>query len=203
MQHASEYPGPSLDDYANVSALNSAFIKASSDLKGPQRGRLAASPFLLFSFRENDPEWWQDALADQRQGDLMASEDLASPELRSIQTAALSFLWQLSRRNAYAVRIISGATIAWCASISELPIITLLDRVGTRADLMLSRLDNPDPIGERLLGEGTSSERSVRRYSQLTALQSLLTRPAAGNYTALSAAACRMEGPLRVLDKKM
>ncbi len=203
MQQVSEYPGPSLDDYANVRALNSAFIKASSELKGPQRGRLAASPFLLFSFRENDAKWWDDALADQRQGDLMASDDFDSPELCSIQTAALSFLWQLSRRNAYAVRVISGATITWCETISELPIITLLDRVGTRADLMLSRLDEPDAIGERLLGGGTSSERSVRRCSQLTALQSLLTRPAAGNYTALSAAACKMAGPLRVLDKKM
>jgi len=203
MQYLSEYPGPSLDDYANVRALNSAFIKASSELKGPQRGRLAASPFLLFSFRENDAKWWEDALADQRQGDLMASDTLDNPELSGIQTAALSFLWQLSRRNAYAVRVISGATIAWCASISELPIITLLDRVGARSDLMLSRLDDLDAIGRRLLSKGTSSERNVRRSSQLTALQSLLTRPAAGNYTALSAAACRMEGPLRVLDKKM
>jgi hypothetical protein len=203
MQQLSEYPGPSLDDYANVRALNIAFIKASSELKGPQRGRLAASPFLLFSFRENDPGWWEDALADQRQGDLMASDELDSLKLRGIQTAALSFLWQLSRRNPYAVRVISGATIAWCDAISELPIITLLDRVGVRGDLMLSRLDDSDVIGERLLGKGTSSERNVRRSSQLTALQALLTRPAADNYTVLSAAACKMAGPLRVLDKKM
>jgi hypothetical protein len=203
MQQVSEYPGPGSDDYANVQALNSAFIKASSDLKGPQRGRLAASPFLLFSMRENDPEWWEDALAEQRQGDLMASDDLDSPKLRSIQTAAVSFLWQLSRRNPYAVRVISGATIAWCETISRLPIITLLERVGARGDLMLSRLDDLDAIGKRLLGKGTSSERNVRRSSQLTALQSLLTRPAAGNHSALSAAACTMAGPLRVLDKKM
>jgi len=203
MQQVSEYPRPGLDDYANVQALNSAFIKASSELKGPQRGRLAASPFLLFSLRENDPDWWEDALADQCQRDLMESSEFARPQLRSIQTAALSFLWQLSRRNPYAVRVISGATIAWCEMISNLPIITLLDRVGARGDLMLSRLDDPDAIGERLLGGGTSSERNVRRSSQLTALQALLTRPAAGNYTAISAAACKMAGPLRVLDKKM
>ena len=203
MQKLSEYPGPSLDDYANVLALNLAFIRASSELKGPQRGRLAAAPFLLFSFRENDLEWWDDALADQRQGDLMAARDLDCPQLRSVQTAALSFLWQLSRRNPYAARVISGATIAWCEMISALPIVTLLDRVGARGDLMLSRLEEPDVFGERLLGEGTSAERNVRRSTQLSALQSLLTRPAADNYTPRAAAACRLSGPLRVLDKKM
>jgi len=87
--------------------------------------------------------------------------------------------------------------------ISVLPIVTLLDRVGARGDLMLSRLGDPNVFGERLLSEGTSAERNVRRYSQLSALQSLLTRPAADKYTPLAAAACRLSGPLRVLDKKM
>ena len=203
MKQAIHYPGPSQDDYANVLALNSAFIKASFDLKGPQRGRLAAAPFLLFSIREHDPQWWEDALADTRQGDLMAAADIESPDLRCLQSAALSFLWQLACRNSYAVRIISGASISWCEKITELPLVTLLDRVGARSDLMLSRLDSPDQPGGRLLGNGTSSKRSVRRSSQLTALQSLLTRSAIDNYTQLPAAACSMTGPMRVLDKKL
>jgi hypothetical protein len=72
MEQISEFPGPSPDDYANVLALNTAFIKAAFDMKGPQRGRLAAAPFLLFSFRERDLVWWDEALLDNRQGDLMA-----------------------------------------------------------------------------------------------------------------------------------
>ena len=52
MLESGDYPGPSPDDYANVTALNTAFIRATLDLKGPQCGRLAAAPFLLFSLRE-------------------------------------------------------------------------------------------------------------------------------------------------------
>ena len=203
MEHSSEFPGPSPDDYTNVLALNTAFMKATSELKGPQRGRLAAAPFLLFSLREDDVEWWASVLADQRQGDLMAAAEHESPELRRIQTAAMSFLWQLARRNPYAARIISGATIAWCEKITDLPLVTLLNRTGGRDDLMMSRLDDSTVNGERLLGSGTSSRRQIRRSSQLTALQTLLTRTRLDNYTQLPAAACSLSGPLRVLDKKM
>ncbi len=203
MQQISEFPGPSPDDYANVLALNAAFLKATSDLKGPQRGRLAAAPFLLFSLRENDIEWWAGVLANQRQGDLMAAAELENPELRRIQTAAMSFLWQLGRRNPYAVRIISGATISWCERITDLPLVTLLNRIGARDDLMMSRLDDPVAIGARLLGSGTSSRRQVRRSTHLTALQTLLTRTGLDNCTRLPAAACSMSGPMRVLDKKL
>lgn len=203
MEQMSEFPGPSADDYANVKALNTAFIKATSELKGPQRGRLAAAPFLLFSLRETDVEWWAGVLVDQRQGDLMAAAELDSPELRRIQTAAMSFLWQLGRRNPYAVRIISGAPISWCDTITNLPLLTLLSRIGGRGDLMISRLDDPVTIGARLRGSGTSSRRQVRRSSQLTALQTLLTQAGFDNYTRLPAAACSLSGPLRVLDKKL
>ena len=203
MEYHSEFSGPSPDDYANVLALNAAFIKATSKLKGPQRGRLAAAPFLLFSLREDDVGWWASVLVDEPQGDLMAVAEHESPELRRIQTAAMSFLWQLARRNPYAARIISGATIAWCEKITTLPLMTLLNRIGGRDDLMVSRLDLPVAQGERLLGSGTSSRRQIRRSSQLTALQMLLTNSGINNYTRLPAAACSMSGPLRVLDKKL
>ena len=203
MEQLNEFPGPSPDDYANVLALNTAFIKATFEMKGPQRGRLAAAPFLLFSFREHDLEWWDSALINQPQGDLMAVADLDNQELCRIQIAALSFLWQLARRNPYATRIISGATVSWCERITDLPIVTLLDRIGARADLMQSRLDSSDVLGERLLGDGTSSRRNVRRSSHLTALQSLITRASFDNYKRLPAAACNMARPMRVHDKKM
>ena len=203
MEQISEFPGPSPDDYANVLALNTAFIKAAFDMKGPQRGRLAAAPFLLFSFRERDLEWWDAALVENHQGDLMSAPELDNPALRCIQTASLSFLWHLSRRNPYATRIISGATVSWCEKITDLPLVTLLDRIGVRSDLMQSRLNSPDEHGARLLGNGTSSRRKVRRSSQLVALQSLLTHARIDHYQMLPAAACNMAGPMRVQDKKI
>lgn len=202
MEQINEYPGPSPDDYANVLALNTAFIEAAFDLKGPQRGRLAATPFLLFSFRECESEWWDTALIEQHQADLLPVAELEDPELSRIQTAALSYLWQLACRNPYAVRIISGATVSWCEKITDLPLVTLLDRIGSRGDLMQSRIDSADGLGERLLTDGTSSRQKVRRSSQLTALQSLLTRAGYDNYARLPAAACAMPKPLRVQDKK-
>jgi hypothetical protein len=203
MQQINEYPGPNPDDYANVLAFNTAFIKATFEMKGPQRGRLAATPFLLFSFRERDLDWWDEALVESRQEDLMAVPELDKPELRRIQTAALSFLWHLARRNPYATRIISGAAVSWCEKITDLPLVTLLDRIGARGDLMQSRLNASDECGGRLLGDGTSSRPKVRRSSQLVALQSLLTHAAFENYTRLPAAACAMAGPMRVHDKKI
>lgn len=203
MQQINEYPGPNPDDYANVLALNTAFIKAAFEMKGPQRGRLAAAPFLLFSFRERDMDWWDEALVENLQEDLMAAPELDNPQLQRIQIAALSFLWHLARRNPYATRIITGANVSWCEKITALPLVTLLDRIGARGDVMQSRLDNSNRFGGRLLGDGTSSRRTVRRSSQLLALQSLLTQATFDNYTRLPAAACAMPRPMRVQDKKI
>jgi hypothetical protein len=203
MQQINEYPGPNPDDYANVLALNTAFIKAAFEMKGPQRGRLAAAPFLLFSFRERDLDWWDEALVENLQEDLMAAPELDNPQLQRIQIAALSFLWHLARRNPYATRIITGANVSWCEKITDLPLVTLLDRIGARGDMMQSRLDNSNRFGGRLLGDGTSSRRTVRRSSQLVALQSLLTQAPFDNYTRLPAAACAMPRPMRVRDKKI
>ncbi|MCH7829468.1 MAG: hypothetical protein IIB75_02770 [Proteobacteria bacterium] len=204
MEFSTEFPGPGPDDYANVLALNTAFLEASSELKGPQRGRLAAAPFLLFSIRENDLDWWERALADGRQGDLMAAPELNDIELRGIQSAAIGFLWQLARRNPYAARVISGATIAWCEKLISFPLVTLLDRVGARSDLMKSRLDDQEDSGHRLLGAGTSSSSRVRHSSHLVVLQSLLTRTGSEQYIRLPAAACRMARPrLKIAERKM
>ena len=203
MQEPGDYPGPGPDDYANVTALNTAFIRATLDLKGPQCGRLAAAPFLLFSLREHEPEWWEDALAEGRQEDLIDPGELLSPALHSLQIAALSFLWQLGRRNPYAVRIISGATMAWSERIIHLPLITLLYRVGARRDLMQSRLKDVPGVSVRLLHDGISADTNVRRSSHLAALQTLLTRSGVENYARLPAAACRMSGVVRVVDKKL
>ena len=203
MQQSGDYPGPDLDDYTNVLALNTAFLRATLDLKGPQCGRLATAPFLLFSLREHDSAWWDDALAEGWQGDLVDDAGHSSAELLRLQSAALGFLWQLGRRNPYAVRIISGGTISWCERLTSLPLITLLNRAGTRGDLIQSRLTDVPGISARLLSDGTSPQPKVRRASHLAVLQTLLRRGDVDNYSRLPAAACKMSGGMRVLDKKL
>lgn len=203
MQLITEYPGPRPDDYANVLALNSAYLKATSALKGPQRGRLAATPFLLFSLRETDLDWWQAAMAEPSQRDMIDDVELGDPDLYRIQTAALSFLWQLARRDAHAARLVSGATISWCELVTGSPLLVLLDRVAARADLLQCRLSASGRLGKRLLANGTSGSACLRRSSQLSALHDLLTHTEAESYRRLPSAACDMSRPMQVLEKKL
>ena len=197
-----EFRGPTSEDFANVRALNKAFLKATSDLPRQKLQRLAASPFLLFSFREDDDEWWDDVLNDDPQQDLMSTATVASNEIRKLQSAGLGFLWQLARRNPYAARIVSAATINWCEKLSAQTLVILLDRVATRGDLITSRLQDDEGTWSRLLDSGTSAERRVRYSSQLSALQTMLTRTRSAQQVQLPAAACRMSVPnRRVADR--
>ncbi len=187
-----EYMGPTSEDFANVSALNKSLLEATSDLPRHKLQRLAAAPFLLFSLREDDDEWWYKALDEEPQQDLILTAAIARKEVQMLQTAALGFLWELARRNPYAARIVSGATVAWCEKLSAQTLVVLLDRVAARGDLMTSRLDNHQCIWSRLLGIGSCAERSVRRSSQLSAMHTMLTRTRSVQYARMPAAACRM-----------
>lgn len=202
MEFSSDYPGPSRDDYANVLALNAAFLNRYHDLKGPQKGRLAAAPFLLFSLRENDLDWWAAALADHTQLQLSESSPNNSDHDRGLQSASISFLWQLARRNPYAARIISGAGIAWCEILTGLPLVTVLERVGTRGDLIASRLDGPDTVCSQLLDQGASSHQNIRCSSHFVALQFLLTKSRGDRHDRLPAAACSMTTPRQKIDRR-
>ena len=197
MVNFTQFRGLSGEDFANVSALNTVFLETSGNLPRQKLQRLAAAPFLLFSLREDDDQWWDNALNDDPQQDMIAAANSASDEIRKLQTAALGFLWQLAQRNAYAVRIISGATMNWCEKLSSYTLVLLLDRVATRGDLISSRLDNHQGVWSRLLANGTSAEIRIRHSSQLSALQTMLTRRRSVQTNQLPAAACSMSVPHR------
>lgn len=203
MQQFRDYAGPSEDDFENILALNTLFLQTHCDLKGPQRGRLAATPFLLFSLREQDLAWWHSALAEQQQRDLTAAAHRIAPVIQQIQTAALSFLWQLAHRNPYVARIVSGASIAWCEQIRTYPLVTVLNRVAGCEDLLVSRIDCGSATGDRLLGNGVSADATVRRSSQLVALHTLITRTEGKDDAQLPAAACSLSVPTRVRAKNV
>lgn len=200
-----EYPGPTADDLENINALNRFFLAAVADsatgvfgalaerrLTQSQLSRLADAPFLLFSFREQDGDYWTRILADRAQIDLIDSGVPPTGKIRQLQVAGLGFLWQLSRRNAYAARIVSGAPVSWCERLAGQTLVSLLDRVATRGDLLVVRFPDEDDIWHRLLGSGVSSKRDVRRSSQHSALQALLTRGTSTQYNRVAAAACRI-----------
>ncbi len=226
-----EFRGPEPVDFANVHSLNKAFLKhlcRSNDgerlrrqlspqleplvagLTGLQIRRLAKAPFLLFSLRELDDDYWSDIFADATTGDLFTPHEQPSTESNQLVAAALAFLWQLSTRNPYAVRILSGASVSWCERMSDVTVVGLLQRTSGRGELLTLRLADNDYLWRKLLTAGISSETEVRAAAQQCALQTMLTYAQTTPYRALSAAACRVpvpsiqvaEGPRRPARRK-
>jgi hypothetical protein len=175
-----DYQGPTSDDLANISALNRCFLMAVSGseadglgeiaarrLTDSQVSRLAGAPFLLFSFREQDNDYWQRLLSEDRQLDLIELSKPLDERIRQLQVAGLAFIWQLSRRNPYTSRIISGAPVSWCERLAESTLIQLLDRAAHH----------------------------LRQTSHQCALQVLLTYGRNSQYDRVPAAACNMRTP--------
>jgi hypothetical protein len=203
-----DYQGPTPDDLANIRALNHRFLVAVSEsaaerlgviaergLTVSQLSRLAGVPFLLFSFREQDDNYWRRLLSDDPQLDLIEMSEPLDDRIRQLQAAGLGFIWQLARRNPYASRIISGAPVSWCERLAESTLIDLLDRAANRSDLLCLRFQDETSIWRRLLDTGISAQRHVRQTSHECALQVLLTRGQTLQYDRVPAAACNMQTP--------
>jgi len=216
-----DFSGPELADYCNVQSLNCEFLirlRGSSSgrelrqqmaptlrpmlggLSDLQIERLSATPFLLLSLRERDEEYWHRLASDEPNGDLLIAAH-QSHESNQLPAACLGFLWQLARRNPYAVRLVSGATLNWCERLAECTLFRLLQRMAGRGDLLRVRRAGDVEFWNKLLGPGLSSERDVRRAAQLSALQSILTAGPVPRYRSLRAAACNAPAPsLRIAD---
>jgi hypothetical protein len=205
-----EYEGPTRDDLANINALNRSFLVAMADsattgfgviaersLSDSEISRLASAPFLLFSMREHDGEYWEHVLKNEPQIDLIRSPGTPDDNIRQLQMASLGFLWQLSRRNPYAARIVSGAPVSWCERLADLTLVTLLQFAATRDDMLSARFADDDKQWRRLLGNGISARHKVRQTSHQCALQALLTRQCKPAYSRVSAAACTMQRPVQ------
>jgi len=205
-----DYKGPTEDDLANIRSLNRYFLGAIAETDGEAFGelatrrltdsqltRLAGAPFLLFSFREQDSDYWQRVLSDDPQIELNDSRDLPSEKVRHLQVAGLGFLWQLARRNPYVTRVASGAPVSWCEQLAGCTLARLLDRAAARSDLLCARFAHEDTIWRRLLDSGVHAQRSLRRTSHHCALQVLLTRGREVHHEVVSAAACSMQDPVR------
>jgi hypothetical protein len=208
-----EFSGPGPADFANVQALNCAFLEHMCEpgagkslrcqfspgveplvagLTGLQIGRLAEAPFLLFSLREFDNDYWSGIFSAGPTGDLFTPDRLPSDKNQQIIAATLGFLWQLASRNPYAARICSGASLNWCEQLADCTLLHILQCCAGRNDLLVPRLvDNAD-LWRKLLSAGISSEPEIRAAGQQCALQTLLTDPNGSSYRPLRAAACRL-----------
>lgn len=204
------FPGPEHSDLKDVQAINHAFLTflaspggdslrdrlpaglqaAMQALSGRQMERLATVPFLLLSQHELDDGYWSQTTRGRPIRDLFTpNHDVADPLCR-ITTAATGFLWQLARRNLYAARVISGATLAWCEQLAEQSLIAVLERAVIDANAVLPRLADDAVFWHRLLGAGVSSASDIRRAAHLSALQTVLTVVAVAPAQRFRTAAC-------------
>ena len=201
------FEGPTAGDIRNIQALNRSFLFATGTstmdrpLSAREIGCLASAPFLLFSLREQEPDYWEALLRSGPQADLV--DPVPAAPVHRLQTAALGFLWQLVRRNPYVARLVCGAPPGWCERIAETTLVTLLDSAADRADLLLPRFEADDPVMQRMLDAGLRSKRRLRRMFQHLALQTMLTEQSAAPYHRMRAAACGMRSlPGRVAERR-
>ena len=199
------YQGPTAADLDNIRALNRCFLgtlarsgdggTSRPELSESQQARLGRAPFLLFSFREAEDDFWDHVLSQDRQLDLITTAPSPDAVTRVLQVAGLSFLWHLSRRNPYVLRLVSGAPVSWCERVAGLTLIGLLDRTSHRADLVTPRFSQQEHIWQRLVTSGTSKKLTLRAMSHRSALQAMLTCARQVNYERLQAAAASLPSP--------
>jgi hypothetical protein len=218
-----EYQGPEPADLTNVCALNIAFLdwlraRAGTEAAAPsltqeigvalagmsrrQLDRLARAPFLLMSFREYDESRWRALFAARPGADLFDALRTPDEETTKLITAGLGFLWQLSKRNPYAARLVSGANLNWCEQLATCTLVDLFARAVAEYALLEPRMmDNPD-LWRKLLSAGVSAKKDVRMAARVSALQTVLTNSASGSYRQLAAAACNMpRAATRIADR--
>ncbi|MDH4110517.1 MAG: hypothetical protein OEW35_19740 [Gammaproteobacteria bacterium] len=218
------YPGPEPTDFDNVRALNTALLSlllragqatpvfhrdppeglraALGRLGRLQRERLASVPFLLFSLRERDGAFWEGLLADTASLELFPETPPLEGDCGKLVAAGLSFAWQLAHRNAFALRLLTGASLHWCEELAARPLVEVLDRAGARADVVELRCSDNAAFWAKLVEAGVSARSDVRSAAHLTAWQTMLTRVPAAEPRALASAACRNRVPaLKVAEK--
>lgn len=216
------FEGPEPADYDNVRSLNRAFLavvagdRRPQSLLGPlmpplagrlaglkagEADRLATAPFLLFSFRERDDPYWEQLFAASRHPDLFSERAISPAGLRRLIAAGLGFVWQLARRNPYAARITCGASLHWCDQLAERTLLQILVLAGRNDDLLTLRSAADEELWHKLLEDGVSIDDDIRMAAQMSAFQSVVTRPQVAMPAMWATAACASRPlSLRVAD---
>lgn len=214
------FHGPDSADYRNVVALNHAYLtllqrdlharqeltrnygplaRKIAELTASQIAHLAATPFLILSFRESDEAYWRMVLRGLPERDLFATS--ATGDLETLAAAGLGFVWQLARQNPYALRLVCGASLHWCEQIAEQTFFNLLASVLAHGDILQLRAAQNHELWLKLLGGGVSRNVVVRKAAHISALQEVLTQPQRDQQQLWAVAARKIGAPgLRVAD---
>lgn len=217
-----DFQGPDAADLDNVYSLNRAYLDglsrppavASGAPSGAPSGAagivekltalslrkstlLSQCPFLIYSLPEAADRRWTRLFSDDAQPDLFDATSLSPECVGGLAPATLGFLWELAKRNPYATRLVSGASLDWCERLADSSPVRVFRFATGEPGLLSPRLPSHREFWSKLLGAGTSNDEEIRHAAQLTALQTVLTNPAAEHYQRLPAAACLMPTPAR------
>ncbi len=217
------FNGPVATDFENVRCLNRAYLGLLREdaaarrclgelpaslaerlctLSDSQADSLASAPFLLFSFRARDDDFWRSRLGNRASGDLFVAAEPPSDGLGRLIAAGLSFVWQLAKQNAYAARLICGASLHWCEELTENTIFHVLETAGSSRDVLTLRCGSDVELWSKLLRGGVSRELQLRQASHISALHALLTRACLPTHRQWAAAACLSRTPsLKVAER--
>lgn len=215
------YEGPSETDYVNIHALNREFVKLLRDqpacfgldnlqssrlaaLGRQQLERLALTPFLLLSIQEDNEVAWRAVCSvdPNPSADLFKASDPHDSDSGNLLAATAGFLWQLAQQNNYAVRLLCGATPAWCEMITAMTYFELVTSLRHRTDMLVLRQAPNMDIWSKLLVDGVRAEPQVRSAAHIAALQMLLTSYPGATADAWPIAACKTRTQdLRVADE--
>ena len=217
-----DYLGLDAADLADVRTLNVTFLEYLVSARGarlrntlPLRlrpavkamtrrhvERLAMAPFLLASCREHDTNLWRLDADSPRTEDLFLQVNGTTGPASQLASATLAFLWQLSRRNVYAARLVTGAAPGWCEQFAAASLFTVLQRANREPDLISPRRAGDEAFWYRLLGAGLSSSIDTCRAAHLSALQTILTPVSTGGGRRFRSAACSSSVPLLQVQKQ-
>ena len=215
-----DFARPPSSDLINVVSLNAAMLEliaadpaaipcpawlsqelAALDIDGRQR--LSRTPVLLLSLSENDIERWVPVFKRRPERDLLAALDGPSLPVADLVTAALSFLWQLACRDAYAARVVSGGSVEWCEELGKTVLVDVLEFARREPGLAGLRHADSPVFWRRLLIAATAEESRVRSASRLAAMQAMLTGSASNDTERpMRAAACVLNSAAVVAERR-
>ena len=190
-----QFSGPDKADLADLHEINRGFLELLQaenggrsilddvpamiatrlrSLSAKERRRLARSPFLLCSCREDDIEHWQRLLQPDTSGDFFAAGAEQAADLLRLTSAVIGFTWQLARKNVFVARLLTGASSAWCEEIATHPLWRLIENGSQREDGIRLRLAHDDHFWERQLLHAVSDDPLIRRAARAAGLQRML-----------------------------
>jgi len=217
------YPSPKATDFTEVAVLNKAFLRLlcseteattllgtipvdiGSRLAGlddTEAARLAAAPFLLFSLRESDDDYWDEVRSDAASYSLFRGASPECSDKTRLVAAALGYVWQMARLNPYTLRLICCASLHWCERIAEQPLMHVINRATVQDDLIGLRAGSDAGFWGKLLAGGLDPCEDVRKATCYSALQTLLIAPPPKRQGQWRSAACKTRTPAMTITMK-